>query len=79
MKENKSDRLKQLFKELGRLLNMTSHFLIIGTFTSEKLDLSDIFRNQTINVQNSEELTASYFLDSQISLFSKNFINKTLS
>jgi uncharacterized membrane protein YraQ (UPF0718 family) len=50
LKENKSDRLKQLFKELGRLLNMTSYFLIIGTFTSEKLDLSEIFRNNTINV-----------------------------
>jgi len=31
LKENKSERLKQLFKELGKLLNMTSHFLIIGT------------------------------------------------
>jgi hypothetical protein len=32
LKENKSERLKQLFKELGRLLNMTSYFLIVGTF-----------------------------------------------
>ena len=62
----KSDRLKQLFKELGKCLDKINHFLIVGTYKEEKIDIAEIFRKYTKNVQNTPELSAAFFFDTQV-------------
>jgi hypothetical protein len=38
----------------------------VGTYKEEKIDIAEIFRKYTKNVQNTPELSAAFFFDTQV-------------
>ena len=78
----KRDRLKLLYKEIGKLFGKgDSDFLVIGYTkqTNRIIGFERAIKDHTLNLENSPELGAAYEFDQALMRFSESFTRREIS